>query len=62
MLSFPIFDIPFDIHTDTSDYQLGGVLMKEKKLITLFYRKLTDNRKIFTTTEKELIIIVETLK
>ena len=55
-------DIPFEVHTDSSDYQLGGVVAQRGKPIGFFSRKLTSVQKNYTTGEKELLGIVETLK
>ena len=62
MLSYPDWNKHFDIHTDASDYQLGGVISQEGKPIAFFSRKLNSAQKNYTTTEKELLSIVETVK
>ena len=51
MLSFPIFDIQFDIHTDVGGYQLGGGLLQDQKLVAVFSIKSTDTQKMCTSTE-----------
>ena len=53
---------PFEIHTDASDYQLGVVISQEVKPIAFFSRKLNKAQKNYTTTEKELLSIVECIK
>jgi hypothetical protein len=62
MLSYPDFNKPFEIHTDASNYQLGAVISQDGKPIAFFSRKLNDAQTRYTTTEKELLSIVETLK
>ena len=62
VLSFPISDIPCNVNPDTSNYQLGGVLLQEGKLVVSFYRKLIENKKIYNNTDKEVLSIMETLK
>ena len=62
MLVYPNFDIPFKVHTDLSDYQLGGVVAQQRKPLGFFSRKLTKAQHNYTTGEKELLGIVETLK
>ena len=32
ILAFPNFDLPFDLYTDTSDYQIGACLIKKKRI------------------------------
>ena len=62
ILAYPDFDKPFDIHTDASQIQLGAVISQEKKPVAFYSRKLTPTQTRYTTTEKELLSIVETLK
>ena len=62
MLAFPDFNLPFEIHTDASKLQLGAVISQNKKPIAFFSRKLTPAQTRYTTTERELLAIVETLK
>jgi len=62
MLSYPDFSKPFEIHTDASHYQLGAVIAQEGKPIAFYSRKLNDAQTRYTTTERELLSIVETLK
>ena len=62
MLTYPDWSKPFDIHTDASDYQLGAVISQGGKPIAFFSRKLNSSQKNYTTTEKELLSIVECVK
>ena len=62
LLSYPDFSQPFDIHTDTSDEQIGAVISQQDKPIAFFSRKLNPAQTQYTTTEKELLAIVETPK
>ena len=62
MLAFPDFTKPFDLHTDSSDYQLGGVLSQDDKPIAFFSRKLNAAQLNYTVTDKELLGITESLK
>jgi hypothetical protein len=62
MLAYPDFSKPFTIHTDASHYQLGGDISQLGKPIAFYSRKLTDAQTRYTTTERELLSIVETLK
>ena len=62
LLAYPDWSQPFDIHTDASDYQLGAVISQKGKPIAFFSRKLNSAQKNYTTTEKELLSIVECVK
>jgi len=62
LLAYPNFNKPFQIHTDASHYQLGAVVSQEGKPIAFYSRKLNPAQTRYTTTERELLSIVETLK
>ena len=62
ILAYPDFDKPFEIHTDASAYQLGACISQGGKPIAFYSRKLTPTQMRYTTTERELLSIVETFK
>jgi RNase H-like domain found in reverse transcriptase/Reverse transcriptase (RNA-dependent DNA polymerase)/Integrase zinc binding domain len=62
MLAFPDFSLPFHINTDASHHQLGAVISQNGKPIAFYSRKLSPAQSRYTTTERELLSIVETLK
>ena len=62
VLAYPDFEKPFQIHTDASHYQLEVVISQEGKPIVFYSRKLNNTQMPYTTTEWELLSIVETLK
>ena len=62
ILNYPDFNKVFEIHTDASDRQLGAVISQEGKPLALYSRKLSSAQRNYTTTEQELLSIVETLK
>jgi hypothetical protein len=59
LLSYPDFNKPFHIHTDAS---LGAVISQDNRPIAFYSRKLQLAQVRYTTTERELLSIVETLK
>ena len=62
LLAYPDFSLQFDIHTDASGTALGAVISQNGKPITFYSRKLNPAQTRYTTTERELLSIVETLK
>ena len=60
MLAYPDFNAPFEIHTDASHYQLGAVISQKGKPIAFYSRKLNPAQTRYTTTERELLSIIET--
>ena len=62
LISYPDFSQSFDLHTDASKTQLGAVLSQNNKPIAFYSRKLNPAQTRYTTTERELLAIVETLK
>ena len=62
LLSYPNFNKPFVIHTDASKLQLGAVISQDDKPIAFYSIKLNSAQVNYTTTERELLSIVETLK
>ena len=58
LLSYPDWKIPFTVHTDASDKQLGAVIVQKNKPIDFFSRRPRKPQRNYTTTEKEIIVIV----
>ena len=61
-LAYPDFNEEFVIYTDASDRQLGAVITQNNRPIAMFSRKLNTAQRKYTTTERELLSIVETLR
>jgi RNase H-like domain found in reverse transcriptase len=62
LLAYPDFAEEFVIHTDASHTQLGAVISQRGKPIAFYSRKLKPKQTRYTTTKRELLSIVETLK
>lgn len=60
--TYPDYDLPFDIYTDASDYQVGAAIIQNGKPVAYFSRKLTQSQLSYSTTEKEFLAIVLCLK
>jgi len=62
LLAYPNFSEPFDIHTDASLLQLGACISQNRKPIAFYSCKLNLAQTGYTTTERDLLSIVEVLK
>ena len=61
-LAYPDFNAPFEIHTDAFKLQIGAVISQKGKPIDFYSRKMNRSQHNYTTTEKELLSMVATLK
>ena len=62
LLVYYNFTKPFIILTDASKVQLGAVISLDNKPIAFYSRKLNLAQVNYTTAERELLSIVETLE
>jgi RNase H-like domain found in reverse transcriptase len=62
LLAYSNFSKEFVIYTDASSTQLGAVISQDDKPIAFYSCKLQPAQTLYTTTEHELLSIVETLK
>ena len=62
LLGYPDFISPFEIYTDASKFQLGAVISQKGKPIAFYSRQMNSGQHNYTTTEKEIISIVASLK
>ena len=62
LLAYPDFNARFKIHTDATKLHIGAVISKKGKPIVLYSRMMNIAQQNYTTTEKELLSIVASLK
>ena len=62
LLGYPDFNAPFEIHNNASKLKIGTVISQKGKPIAFYSIKMNISKQNYTTTEKELLFIVETLK
>ena len=62
MLAYLDHNKSFTIETNTSDYELGAVVKQDGRPVSYYSQKLMPTQKNYTTIEKELLSIVETLR
>ena len=62
LLSCLDLKLPFTVHTDASDRQLVDVIIHNNKHIAFFFSKISKPQHSYTTTEKEILALVEFLK
>jgi len=61
MLHFPDITKPFHLFTDASDYQLGSTIIQYGKQIAFYSQELTLTQQCYSTIDKELLSIIESL-
>ncbi|GKF05975.1 reverse transcriptase, partial [Tanacetum coccineum] len=54
--------MPFELHTDASDFAIGGVLMQDGHPIAFESRKLNETERKYTVQEKEMTAVVHCLR
>ena len=62
LLCYPDHNKPFHVYTDTSNLQLGAVIIQDERPVAFYSRKLNTAQRNYTTMEKELLSIIKTLK
>ena len=53
LLRYPDHNLPFEIETDASDFQLGAIIKQENQPVENNSRKLNKAQQNYTTIEKK---------
>jgi RNase H-like domain found in reverse transcriptase len=61
-ITYPDHNQPFHVYTDASQLQLGSVIMQNNGPVAFFSRKLNAAQQNYSTIDKELLSIEETLR
>jgi len=62
VLKLPDFDKEFEIHSDASDFAIGGVIVQDERPVTFESKKLSETERRWPTHEKEMCAIIHCLK
>ena len=62
LAAYPVHNQRFDIFTDASDYQLRAYIIQNVRPVAYFTKKLSKYQLNYTTMEKDILSIIETLK
>ena len=62
VLALPDHSKPYEVHTDASDFAIGGVLMQDGHPIVFESRKLNDTERRYTVQENEMTAVVHCLR
>ncbi|GJZ68670.1 putative nucleotidyltransferase, ribonuclease H [Tanacetum coccineum] len=62
VLRLPDVTMPFELHTDASDFAIGGVLMQDGHPIAFESWKLNETERKYTVQEKEMMAVVYCLR
>ena len=62
LLCYPDHNKSFHVYTDTSNLQLGAIIVQDDRPVAFYSRKLNAAQRNYTTMEKELLSVIKTLK
>jgi hypothetical protein len=62
VLKLPDFDKYFEIHSDASNFAMGGVLMQDGRLVAFESKKLNETERRWPTHDKEMWAVIHYFK
>ena len=61
-MAYPDFNAMFQIHTDASKLKIGAIISQKGNPIAFYSLKMNSAQNNYTTTDKEIISVVASLK
>jgi hypothetical protein len=62
VLKLPDFDKDFEIHSNASDFAIGGVIVQDGRPVAFESKKLTETKRRWPTHEMEMWVVIHCLK
>jgi len=62
VLKLPDFDKDFEIHSDASDFAIGGVIVQDGRPVAFESKKLSETERRWPTHEKDMWAVIYCLK